>query len=534
MALAKEDKVPRIDRVMLVDTKTIDLDRTLINLFMLIKHRGFYPAARSGIVDRTPAGLADWLCEDPHVQGFEQHKDVVTAWLKADFLDLVNRNSDKEALAAPRPLHLNAYKLRNARNCKDYGSAAQLFNLLADEESRLPEHLRERLLKGCDPNTDRFQGDTDLETLVVLRLADREGKDQQGKERVPRYRPLCTGQGRLLRNDVRRLLRYESVIPRPVWVEYFKTLCGLHLALFVRRLATQISTWIQDREVSSVCLSCPVNPMSDDPMRGCPFAGEYVVDMGDRADTHMARLSRISAEDHFAAIDRFVGDMVALSKLVQYVDGVGQTNGSSFDLVSAALKVYREDDPELRGYCRAKLNTIVGAPPEGRFANIRDAFKDDPFRGYVECILLDRFGSYRADFRQLYRAVLSSNRDTGMLVSGRSPRSPNRFHLGTKLLETLVQIAVLKPDGTDAAGQSKFRSEPILVSELLDWLRRRYGIGIGASQLAGPERLSPGDLKALRENEEDFKDRLREIGFYTDLSDAYNAQHVSPRYRVGG
>ena len=74
----------------------------------------------------------------------------------------------------------------------------------------------------------------------------------------------------------------------------------------------------------------------------------------------------------------------------------------------------------------------------------------------------------------------------------------------------------------------------MLISDFLWWLRRRYGIAIGAAQIADNGSLSPTDLKALRENEENFKDRLREIGFYTDMSDAYNAQRIMPRYKVGG
>jgi hypothetical protein len=38
--------------------------------------------------------------------------------------------------------------------------------------------------------------------------------------------------------------------------------------------------------------------------------------------------------------------------------------------------------------------------------------------------------------------------------------------------------------------------------------------------------------RAFRENVRAFKDRLREIGFYDDLSDAYNAQTVRPRYEL--
>jgi len=40
------------------------------------------------------------------------------------------------------------------------------------------------------------------------------------------------------------------------------------------------------------------------------------------------------------------------------------------------------------------------------------------------------------------------------------------------------------------------------------------------------------DRRALRLNLEAFKRRLREIGFYEDLSDAYVTQKVSPRYAI--
>ncbi|TAK28175.1 MAG: hypothetical protein EPO21_23070 [Chloroflexota bacterium] len=534
MGVSKEDRTVRLDRVMVIDTKTMDLDRVLINLFMLLKHSGSYPVSRTGIVDRTPKMLADRMCSAPNFVGFAEHPDVVQSWLEADFLDLVNRGRENEALAAPRPVHLNAYKVRNARHCKDYGAAPQLYRLLSDENDKLPERLRGFLIEGCDPTTDTFQGGAvDLETLVVLRLADREGRDQPGPERAMPHAPLCPGQGRLLRNDIRRLLRYSMVIPRPVWVEYFKTLCGLHLALYVRRLASQIHAWMGDRSVTLACRQCPVDPTADEPLADCPFDLEFAVDMGDRLGTHMAMISQASAERHFAAMAEFVRDMMGLTKLIQFLDSTGYRAPNTLSLIDQALHVYATDDRDLRGYCWAKLNTIIGSPPDSRMERVRDDFRDDPFRAYVEAILLECYSFHRGRFRELFSSLLSPKHDTGMLVSGRTWRSPIRFHVKTRLLETLVQIAVLRPAGQDAAGQPLFKSEPMLVSDLLNWLRRRYGIGVGAAQLSDGIVRSPADLRALRENEESFKERLREIGFYTDLSDAYNAQRVSPRYRVG-
>ncbi len=534
MTLTKQDRTVRLDRVMTIDTKTMDLDRVLINLFMLLKHSGYYPVSRTGIVVRTPKMLAERMCNDSNFPGFGDHPDVAQAWLESDFLDLVNRGRESEALAAPRPVHLNAYKLRNAKHCRDYGAAPQLYRLLCDEHDKLPDRLRAFLIEGCDPSTDTYQGEpVDLETLVVLRLADREGQDHTGPDSAMPFAPLCPGQGRLLRNDIRRLLRYAPVIPRPVWVEYFKTLCGLHLALYVRRLASQIHSWMNDRRVTSACRQCPVDPNADEPLAGCPFDLEFAIDMGDRPGTQMAAISQTSADKHFAAMAEFVRDMMGLTKLIQFLDSTAYRAPNTLALVDRALEVYAADDGDLRGYCRAKLNEIVGSQSSSRVGRVREDFRDDPFRAYVEAILLECYGFHRGRFRELFSSLLSPKHDSGMLVAGRTSRSPVRFHLKTRLLETLVQVAVLKPTGQDPAGQPLFRSEPMLVSELLSWLRRRYGIAAGAAQLRDGAARSPGDLRALRENEESFKERLREIGFYTDLSDAYNAQRVTPRYRVG-
>jgi hypothetical protein len=112
-------------------------------------------------------------------------------------------------------------------------------------------------------------------------------------------------------------------------------------------------------------------------------------------------------------------------------------------------------------------------------------------------------------------------------VMHQSKGSARRFHLGSLLLEVLLQIAVLRSSG---AG---FYTRELRVDELLTFLQERYGIYI--------DRLPPGDgfsvasitdLTALRGNVESFKERLREIGFFRDLSDAYVTQTITPRYAI--
>ena len=99
--------------------------------------------------------------------------------------------------------------------------------------------------------------------------------------------------------------------------------------------------------------------------------------------------------------------------------------------------------------------------------------------------------------------------------------------MGSLMLEVLLQIAVLRSSGTG------FYTRELRVDELLTFLQERYGIYI--------DRLPPGDgfgaasindLAALRRNTDSFKDRLREIGFFRDLSDAYITQTITPRYAI--
>jgi len=123
------------------------------------------------------------------------------------------------------------------------------------------------------------------------------------------------------------------------------------------------------------------------------------------------------------------------------------------------------------------------------------------------------------------------NSPFGTLVQGKSKANPRRWHLGGRTLEVLVQLAVLKARDTPTGRE--FETEPILVEDFLTWIERRYGFVIapGATS-AGRKPVSVDEHRAFRENVRSFKDRLREIGFYDDLSDAYNAQTIRPRYEL--
>ena len=143
---------------------------------------------------------------------------------------------------------------------------------------------------------------------------------------------------------------------------------------------------------------------------------------------------------------------------------------------------------------------------------------------FIEVLMALR-GPYHRRYIVEFLDSVFKRRDAGLMQQPR--RGSRRFALSSHLLEVLLQIAVL-----DASG-SGFATRELQVDELLTFLRERYGIYV--------DRLPPGDgfdtpgiddLAALRRNAEDFKGRLREIGFFRDLSDAFVTQTITPRYAI--
>ena len=78
---------------------------------------------------------------------------------------------------------------------------------------------------------------------------------------------------------------------------------------------------------------------------------------------------------------------------------------------------------------------------------------------------------------------------------------------------------------TDVAGEKQFFTEPMLIDDFLRWTEHRYGFVIAPGTTSqGRRPITLDEHRAFRENVRALKDRLREIGFYDDLTvDAPNS-----------
>mgnify|MGYP000020358893 CR=1 FL=1 len=531
MSIKGRDKEFRIEKVSYLHWQHVEMDRVLTMLFPRLKYDGY--ASR-----RPPRGgdlsvdefQEDFLEHPEWFAGFDKHPDIARAWIETDLMDLVNRGKSNQALAAPRPLHGNTYKFRNAKHTRDYGAAEQIYWMLFYARKGKGQAARDALKRfffpGVDLVTDRYDPNSsvDVETQAILRLDHQVTQDMKDSKEPSRFQPLCIDQADTMADDILRLLAYEPYIPRSVLVDYLKTLMAFHLALYHLKLLQILPKLVKQR--------------SDNALENSPGPVPLVVDMGDLNNPHMAELARKSTDRLYRHIPAFVQANFVVKKLDEMAEYLSKKTGklatpgggvfSVGDLVSL-LKP--EHDIDRQAYFKFRLASLVEESTSGNEdvdPEIREVTNMGlgEFESFIEILMAYRGKYHRQYITECLDSLLLKNKENGLLAQSRTKGSPRRFVLGSKLLEVLLQVSVLTQDG------GRFVTREVRIEELLAILRERYGLHIDRMPEGIQVQSSILDKRALRLNLEAFKRRLREIGFYEDLSDAYVTQKVSPRYAI--
>lgn len=546
MSIKGKDKEFRIPKTTYVDFKHIEMDRVLTMLFPRLKYDGYTsrrpPRSNDLEIDKF---TEEFLDHPEWFDGFEQYPQIVQKWIETDLMDVVNRGKANQSFAAPRPLHGNTYKFRNAKHTRDYNASEQLYWMLYYARKGKGQAVRDALKRffftAIDMVTDRYNPNIaiDVETQAILRLDSQVTQDAKDSREPVRVEPLCIGQADILADDILRLLAYEQFIPRSVLVDYIKTLMAFHLSIYHIRLLTILPQFAKQHCGNTHCgiANCPVNPSFDNALEGCPFSVPLVVDMGGVNNPQMVHLAEQSAENYYRKIPSFIQANFIVKKLDEMADYLCHKTGklvapasgifSVADLVALQNKEY---DAQRNPYFDARLASLIEEVTNGS-GDVDPEIKEvmgmhlEPFDSYIEILMAYRSRFHRQYITECLDSLLLKNKENGLLAQPRVKDGRRRFVMGSKLLEVLLQIAVLSfEDG-------QFLTRDIRVEDLLDFLRNRYGLYIDRLPTAD-QSDSIIDKRALRLNTESFKRRLREIGFYEDLSDAYITQKVSPRYVI--
>ncbi len=536
MKLSKDDQEFRNPKVFYPDPKAIDLDRVLVRLYLLVRCKGFRPATK---VHNKP----NWdkvkvhrqrLADMPDNAGFDDHAAIAQAWLESDVFDVVNRGkADAEVISSLRPLHLDAIKIHIAPRCRDYNVADHLYASLREGDPRTIELLRAYLDRGRDTGTDNAKPSEklDLETLTLLKLV--EGLDGFAASTTPAapFPPLCVGQARVLCDDIQRLLAYQDAVPRAVMIEYLRTIFGLHTALHTLRVSRQLTGWIADKKANDACRSCPVKGAADKPFEECPYKMRFLTDAGTDYRSRMARMAQASAAAEWGRMEDLIRSIFTVNQLLRYTRAKGLGDGVT---PAAAVDMLSDPPATFDGFFEAMLDNVRAnnTSAEGGLPADVDAIlgmASPPFERFVELVTHVRYRHHREYLNQLLDKSLQKNTEYSAVVQGRSGANPRRWHLGSRLLEVVVQLAVLGVE--TEGGRRRYVARPLLIDDFVRWMEDRHGFVLsGTLDPAVPPTLD--EHTAFRQNIQQLKTQLREIGFFEDLSDAFNAQTIRPRYPI--
>ncbi len=532
--LDKKQSAFKAEEITYLDRKSIQLDRMLLKFFELLRFDG-HAAIRRRRQSTDIAALVSHLNDtDGRFDGFGPHPEIAEAWLTNDILDMINRGKPgREAIVGPRPFHLNAFKLANPKYVQDYGASTQVWAMLYHADRPLLGRLKEFFGRGVDPATDRYdlRTELDLETLAVLGMVDPLKVDHATAGLAEPIRPLCAGQGRVLADDLRRLLAYEGVMPRHMLAGYVRTALGLHLALLMLRLFKLIPNWV-DRASAKPHAGpppCAVDEGGALDCSLCPYRLEMVVDMVEDPRGPTAQLAIASTNSHLDGITAYVRAVLLLNRLKDFaamraVRGLQQPSRAVEDL----LKLIADPPSDMDGFFSARISDVIALEQSEALDPVEQGIlrmtQLTPLEQYVELICRIRLRNERQRLIQLIDSLTDKNRPGGFLRQTAGQRTPRWFVLGSRLLEMLVQLALVERDPS-----GRLQARPMLIDDFVEWLRTRYGFVIYAP---AHRSVPPDEQAAWRRNEQALRERLHQIGFFTDLSDAYNSQTLRPRYEV--
>jgi len=501
-----------------VDVKQVNLDRVLTNLYIKMYADGS-PVTLAYRKEYTIEKLKEniFTLEDKGIiAGAKDNEEGIEDWLRSSLLELVNRgNVVKEHVSTLKPLHLLSFRVQNKKFCRDYRASDQLY-LMLHTNQEVMEGLVNYLSKGWDKSTNNIilREDLDVDTTGILHITKdlRERKDIN-KELVKIPKPFLEKQTALFNDDIRRLLTYKDQLPRSIFIDYLRILCGLHLALYVMKLIYLLPKMVE----------AGTKNIDDD--------WSMVVDLTDDLDSKVAPYACKDIE----RMENGFGKYIRATYMIDLVQK-RKSFPTPCSVEDAIAYIKNDNDKNGEFYQREliDINNSLPANKETEFdqEDLKEMLQFFPENDYFDQLLhvleKSNLGSYQYRFlRKFIDAVTMKNTSSMLLADSRSRRHPRRGAIGSKLLETFVQLLVLKekPGGG-------YESRSLSIDELAAAIRQRYGLIING---ANEPRFADADVEtnaAFNANMEALKNKLRQIGFYTDMSDACILQKIRPRYKL--
>lgn len=535
MALDRKQKAFRYFPVMPFDANNINFEQAIVRFLVLLHTRGKV-IAKTSKDTLYPENLVEIIKgNEKNFEGIDGpvRERLIENWIISDYATTIIEGKGRRGRARIsnlKPLHLSTIKLLDPRiRSQDRDISIFLYNVfkgttIASDQDFLMAYLLEgtKRFGEYDLVVDESRFDSlDIETQFLLRLLENFKIDKPSTrvKLVQDYQFICEAHKYQFLLDTLKLLVYKKSVPRRELFSYFTIILNFHTALFAIKTFKQINSLVNNQKLR--CNHCRTIRGEKDffKLGICDFQPKIFVDLTLSQDKTCDLLAKKSTEQDYNEMYQYFKSHYKLVKLGEFAKIQGNPNPTIEQLMEY-LK-----NPNIDGFFSFMLSNIVNDEDLKDDPDIQSILKLNisPLDKYVEILCNDKsnWKNLINRHKKLMVGLCNMNRDEGFLQGGRGKK--RKYVLGNLLLEVLVQLAVV------SAEAKRFKTQPITIVSFVEWLKNRYGVYINE----WPEGLdSPATAKALNSNYEALKNRLRQLGFYTDLSDASNSQVIKPRFKI--
>jgi hypothetical protein len=536
MALDRKQKAFRYFPIMPIDANNINFEQAIVRLLVLL-HTNGKQITRTGRDVLFPENLVDILKENTNY--FEGITDptrerLMRNWISADYATTIIEGKGRQGRARIsnlKPLHISTIKLLDPRiRSQDRDTSVFLYNVFkGDGGGSAKSFLMDFLIEGTKKEgsfnlvTDEEKfNNLDIETQFLLRILDsfRVDNPSTREKEVPGFKSMCEAQQKQFFYDIIIILVYKNNVPRRELFHYLTVLLNFHCALFVMKSFNQINAIVDTQKAKCGLCKSIAGGIDFNKLCKCDFQPKIFVDLTLGQDKICDMLSKRSVDVNYNEMYRYFKSHYKLVKIAEFAATKGQKDLGPEQLIGFL------NHPDLNGHFSYELSRIIADPDMEDNENIQEILKMDipAIDKFIEILCNDpaNWKLRTRNHKSMMTSLCNMNKDDGFLQGGRGKK--RKYVLGNVLLEVLVQLAVVSAD--PAKG---FKTQPITIVSFVEWLKDRYGIYINEWPNGSD---SPETAKALSNNFNALKDRLRQLGFYTDLSDASNSQVIKPRFKV--
>ena len=545
IVLPKPSRQWKFDRLFTVELNDFDVERLLPTLFYLIITRGRARGARRNDPKNFDEFL-DRLVKHDRLNGFDEPltRRTMERWLRAAIVKMgrTGRGKKGEQIEFPLPWTLLTYKsglpTEISRQRKVHVFLYQLLTAtLGETHGGSGEAELEQLIKrsfgrgaaiGAAPMYNgQYDGETELDVHTLLSMLYLDGFELSGvgkKETTDVNDPALPKFAHSMGKDILRfILAYEDRMPVLGLTRGLITLINVELFVYTLKLFYATNSLVTAHELPlAMTAEASTSPpevyvdftrdrgsVSDELSRACVdrdleelrvfFDSSLLLRTIDRFLDFIPdlrkRLSGLSTPEYLLELDRLRGQSDVLARAQAEVESIRH------ETVNAC-----QNDTE-----RAAAEEYFAAEIQG----------DDALA--VALKLLSDAGkkNYVRNTTQWFWSVGGLRKNYGLLSGNITGRRNWRYSPSDDLLSTLVRLAMVEDPGGDLKHVTTRSTLPL--SNFLEFLETRFGFVVARP----PDFLdSVTSRTAATRNLEALKRRLRQMGFFRDLSDDFNAQYL--------